>query len=353
MTQYIAWISLDNRALACGELELLLDARIITPTPKETAHELSDNHVIFFDAEEKSESLFSRLAYTKLIAKVLDSSLMETVERAKERFDFADADKTIKSYRVDFLNSMHDISELTAKHIFSTVFRSIDKPKISLKTPEAIFCTFIDEKKTLWVARQIWHNDYKYEQRKSHLRQRRHPAAMPPKLIRAMINLTGLRGKTGEIVCDPFCGTAGILIEAMHCGFHVVGSDIELKMTNGAKINIKNEIAAAPELAKLCDPQTDIARESALIMMKKSDAIVTDVPYGKNTKKLKNPDLYRDFLNHVERNKLAKRIVICMPHFADGKAIIQQTKWNILASFALRVHNGLTREVFVIDITQY
>jgi len=351
MTQYIAWISLENRSFACGELQLLLDARISTPPPAETFHEAPENHIIFFETDA-DESLFERLAYTKNVARVIDST---PLSKPKEKFDFKKEDASVSSYRVNFFNSMHDIDEQTAKTIFASVFRSVDKPKINLKTPQATFYAFIDygkktNQKTLWIAREIWHNDYAYEKRMPHLRQRRHPASMPPKLMRGMINLTGLTAKKKEIICDPFCGTAGILIEAMHCGFHVVGSDIELKMVNGAKINIKNEIVAIPKFAKLCDPIKNITKESALAMKTKADAMVMDVPYGKNTKKVHNPDLYLDFLNHVAKSKLTTRIVICLPDFADGKSIIEKTSWRILGSYALKVHNGLTREVFVLEV---
>lgn len=65
----------------------------------------------------------------------------------------------------------------------------------------------------------------------------RDPAAgmIPPKLAQVMINLAVPRL---QIVCDPFCGSGTILMEAMLAGYSAIGSDYNQKMTEGSEKNL-------------------------------------------------------------------------------------------------------------------
>jgi len=350
--KYIAWISLDNRRLACGELEIFLGAKLSDASSNArdafTDHAHANDHIIFF-SYNGDESKFSRLAFTHRIARICETFPLDKVPN-----QLAQQINT-PSYRVEFFNSSLEIDQETANKVYRIAFSSIADPHVSLKNPATVFCCFIDFaniQKTVYIAQQVWQNDFAYEQRKSHLRAHSHAAVMPPKLVRVMINLTGISGNATatESILDPFCGTGGVLIEAMHCGIHAVGSDISAQMIAGAKENCKNEIAARPQFREYCDPTSYIIKECATKIAIHADAIVTDVPYGKNTKKLENKNLYYDFLVHVAKNKLTKRIVICMPHYAHGAKIIEKTPWRTLASFSLRVHNSLTRELFVLTL---
>lgn len=69
---------------------------------------------------------------------------------------------------------------------------------------------------------------------------------LPPKLAQIMINLCviarseaeGGATKQSTLVCDPFCGTGTILMEAMLMGHSVIGSDSSAKMTTGCEKNL-------------------------------------------------------------------------------------------------------------------
>jgi tRNA G10 N-methylase Trm11 len=59
---------------------------------------------------------------------------------------------------------------------------------------------------------------------------------MPPKLAQMMINLAGL--KQGKTIYDPFCGTGGLLLEALLMKYRIFGSDLNPSVIEQAKKNI-------------------------------------------------------------------------------------------------------------------
>jgi tRNA G10 N-methylase Trm11 len=68
---------------------------------------------------------------------------------------------------------------------------------------------------------------------------------LPPKLAQIMLNLSAgpIRGAADELarirVLDPFCGTGVILQEALLMGYSVMGTDIEPRMVEYSKRNMK------------------------------------------------------------------------------------------------------------------
>src|SRR2546430_10793932 len=108
------------------------------------------------------------------------------------------------------------------------------------------------------------------------------------KLSRAMVNLSGLHEK--ETLCDPFCGSGTILLEAESMGIHSIGIDFDKKMCHIAKKNLSSNgfdsrvINAGYEyLQKIKD---------------KIDGIVTNLPYGTASKSSQPPKkLFHDFIS--------------------------------------------------------
>lgn len=60
--------------------------------------------------------------------------------------------------------------------------------------------------------------------------------SIPPRLARAMINLTGV--KKGDVVLDPFCGFGTILQEALLLGLKPIGVDIDDKCVSATQKNL-------------------------------------------------------------------------------------------------------------------
>jgi tRNA (guanine10-N2)-dimethyltransferase len=97
-----------------------------------------------------------------------------------------------------------------------------------------------------------------------------HPAAIFPKLSRALVNLSRVR--SGEVLLDPFCGTGSLLLEAYEIGAVPVGSDIDARMVRGARRN----------MAGFHQDWLGLVRADAgATPLRKADAISTDVPYGR------------------------------------------------------------------------
>jgi tRNA G10 N-methylase Trm11 len=154
---------------------------------------------------------------------------------------------------------------------------------------------------------------------------------MPPKLAQMMINLTGLaRGKS---IYDPFCGTGGLLLEALIMEYKIFGSDINAEALEQAKRNIEwvcKYINLRPTFLNNIFIQDAIHFDRASFPF---DAIVTENYLGPvlsdaiHIEELENIESH---LNHIYLpffEKLYKRIsmeipvVICFPVFyIQGKA---------------------------------
>ncbi len=144
-----------------------------------------------------------------------------------------------------------------------------------------------------------------------------------------MINLS----KAKKIV-DPFCGTGGILIEGAYSGRKMCGYDISAWMLEKCRTNLKNYKLKVPVFVG-----------DAAAFVKKCDAIVTELPFGKNTKSQDLISLYTCFLENAKKS--TKIIVVSFPDFIDYKKIINKTGWKIENDFAVYVHKSLTKHVVV------
>ena len=183
----------------------------------------------------------------------------------------------------------------------------------------------------------VYENKENFEARKAHKRPVLHPSSLHPKLARAMVNISGIRS---GVVCDPFCGTGGILIEAGLMGFKTRGYDIEEKMIKGCKKNlehfgIKNFALHAADATKT----------------RLSGTIVTDLPYSRNTRKADLEILYYDFLANLKQNinKSKKRAVIGFPDFVDYKKIIRKANMKISKEFKYYLHKSLSKKIVVVE----
>lgn len=64
---------------------------------------------------------------------------------------------------------------------------------------------------------------------------------LPPKLAQIMVNFSVIasEAKQSITILDPFCGTGTILMEALLMGYSVIGSDVDVRLVEGAKKNIE------------------------------------------------------------------------------------------------------------------
>jgi len=182
------------------------------------------------------------------------------------------------------------------------------------------------------VLRTIDRGSYAY--RNPQRRAFFHPGVMMPLMARTMVNLA--RVEPGQLLCDPFCGTGGMLLECELMGVHVIGSDYDPEMLDGCKQNLPNGAYVRADATKMPYPDEIF------------DAVVTDLPYGQSTK------IEADSLDilYVESLKEIRRV---LKH--GGRAVIVTHKdirplakdlFDIVGYYEQRVHKSLTRRIHVL-----
>ncbi|MEM3513687.1 MAG: methyltransferase domain-containing protein, partial [Thermoplasmata archaeon] len=178
---------------------------------------------------------------------------------------------------------------------------------VNLRKPDNLFYVFrhTDE---YFLCRQFWSLDNKsFRSREPKARPFFMPISLHPKIARAMVNLGEVR--SGDVVLDPFCGTAGILIEAGLLGAKVIGNDIRQDILAGAEKNLRAYGIEKFEL--FCGDVGEIVSKRGEV-----DVIITDPPYGRSTTTRKEPItlLYnRSFATFAALLRPGKKLVMVLP----------------------------------------
>lgn len=270
-----------------------------------------------------NQDFHDRLGYTHEIYELLFTSNKKNIEKDVKNFNWN------KIYKENFYVKSSEPDSL--KKLSSMIYDNLKNPVVKVKNSKTTI-KFFYRRNQIFVALFLNKVDKSFLKRKAHLRPELHPTSLHPGLARACINLTGLtKGK----LLDPFCGSGGILVEAALMGFKVKGSDLEKDQVRRAKINFE-----------YFNIKGIIEEKNALSIKKKYDCIVTDVPYGKNSKAKDIENLYLDFLKNSE--KITKIIVIIFPDFINAQQIILKTKWTIKNKFSSYVHKSMTRNIFTL-----
>lgn len=215
------------------------------------------------------------------------------------------------------------------------------KAKINLENPKTFLRIIIKDDFAFMGTRIVEISKKHFFEFKPHKRPFFYPGSMSPKLARCMVNLTRL--KAGDTLLDPFCGTGGMLIEAGIIGVKVVGTDIDPKMVKGTIENLQYCNINNSEIFK------SDARE--LKLNHKVDGIATDPPYGisASTRGSESSKLYKEALLSLEHLiKDEGLICIATPHYMDFNKIINDTKFEILEQYHIRMHKSLTRIISVL-----
>lgn len=167
-----------------------------------------------------------------------------------------------------------------------------------------------------------------------------HPSTMQPKLARCMVNLS--RSRSGTTFLDPFSGIGGILIEAGPTGATIVGADIKRKMVKGCIANLS--------FFKVeCDGV--LVADARKLPFTKVDAIATDPPYGTSSTLmgLKVPQLLKAFMENLYPIMTSGGFVcIAVPHQIAIDELAQETGFQRVEEYTVRVHRSLTRRITVL-----
>lgn len=315
-------LSQENLDIAIYEVISLLDIKKYT----------LNNHFLSATVSQNKVNYIKRLAYTHAAYQILFSATKNTLYERTKKFQWQNY------YQQHFAVRCHGFSD--EHELAGFIYDQLKKPKVNLQHPKTSFDFFkIDAKNCIYVAaKKIWTNNKEFLQRKAHFKPVLYPASLHPKLARAALNMVIRKG----IVLDPFCGTGGILVEAVFLGFKAIGTDISQTMLDAAKKN-----ADYYGLSKI--KQIKLVKADAAKVTMKADVIVTDLPYGKNTGKIENINkLYLAFLKNAEH--ITNKAVIMFPDFVDYKKIIKRTNWKMIKEFKYYLHKSLSKKIIILHV---
>jgi putative methyltransferase (TIGR01177 family) len=213
----------------------------------------------------------------------------------------------------------------------------LGRPGVDLERPDKTF-VLITTPDEWFVGELLWRNEEDFEGRKSHRRPAPHPTSLHPKLARSLINLGQPKGN--DVVLDPFCGSGGILLEAGLLGHRVIGVDIDPAMVERARTNLTwKDVKATVEVG------------DATTTEKRGDVVVTDLPYGRNSKAAPLEGLYSGFLRHAKSSSMSGsgRMVVCFPDLVDAESIVKESGWSIVGSFSWRLHKTLCKRILILE----
>lgn len=305
---YLFFLSGEHPHLARAEIECLFG------TVKQLSSEL-----VLLNANEIDLTKALRLGYTKSIGKLL--------RQETSLDDFTDL-RLENSYKISLKVLLGE--SLSVQHLAQLLYEQQLNPVVDIFNPAHHYVFFkIDE--TLYATEEVYFNDDNPHLRRAHLKLHNHPTSMHPKLAKAMINLAGT-----QAFVDPFCGVGGLVIEGLLMGVNAFGSDINAELVNKANQNAK-KIGVAQVFTK----------QDALALTEQIPAIVTDLPYGKNSFLTEDLlALYQKFF--LLAQQLTTRLVIGVSKSTNLAPLLKHTSWQVQQEFSIYMHKSLTRNIVVL-----
>ncbi len=263
---------------------------------------------------------YKRLAYTKKAYRLLFSCAEEELEQKLSEFDFECIYEG--SFRLDLVGSVgQDLCGLA-----DIIWNRLKNPVTDLKNAKTKIDIIFSEK--VFVCLLVGEQDDSFEDRRAHLRPYNHPTSLHPRLARCMINLAD-----SKEILDPFCGSGGILLEAGLIGLKITGYDIDRIMIKRCDENLRH--------FGLKD--YSIAQKDALLMKGRFEAIVTDVPYGLNSKIDDADETVKKFVLVAAEH--TEKMVIAVP---DSLELDVSAFWIVEQQFSFYLHRSLAKKIFVL-----
>jgi tRNA (guanine10-N2)-dimethyltransferase len=219
------------------------------------------------------------------------------------------------------------------------ILEKVTKTRVNLTKPKITLFGVLTDGRFIFGLKIAEVLTKPFSERRPQKRPVFHPTAMHAKLARAIVNLA--QPKVGDLILDPFCGTAGILVEAGLIGCRIIGFDAKSHMLRGG---LKNLLHFGIE------PEGMLVADARYPPVSKVDCIVTDPPYGRSASTLgmSTRRIVEDFLAAVG-DVLPKGSRICM---ASPKSIRideagEEAGFQHIESHFVYVHGTLTREIAV------
>jgi len=221
------------------------------------------------------------------------------------------------------------------------ILKTVKTARVNLSNPQKSFFGVLTDNRFVFGIKKAEIIPKPFSERRPRQRPFFHPTAMPAKLARVMVNLA--QPNKGDLVLDPFCGAAGILVEAGLIGCRVLGFDAKPHMLRGGLKNLLH-YGIKPELMAVAD-----ARYPPVT---KVDCIVTDPPYGRSASTLGTSTrlIVEDFLSAVgDKIPRGRRICMASPKTIRIADIGENAGFKHIESHFIYVHRSLTREIVVFE----
>ncbi len=345
MVKLFFLLSGEFETLSFSELKAILETEGYNYTVTE---KLDQTARIEADAESVKQVL-RRSAYTRVCAMELficpatTTAITEAVNDTnvhallKEGETFEVRIRRIKEY------STKDATMTTESLLGKLILQKAKHAKVNLTKPDKTFFGILTNGKLVFGVKLAEIQPKPFVERRPRKKPFFHPSAMNSKLARCMINLAHAR--EGNCMLDPFCGTGTTIIEAALIGVRAIGIDVQRRMTEGTKRNLRHFNLTAEALIMADARKTPLTRVGC---------IVTDPPYGKSATTLKsNTKSIVESILTSARELLSKgqRICIASPKTLGIKTVGTQLGYKHLESHFAYVHRTLTREVAVFEKT--
>ena len=199
------------------------------------------------------------------------------------------------------------------------------------------------------------------------------PVSLDPILAKVIVNLTGIKSDGQEYLCDPMCGTGGILMEAALMEIPYVGIDFDQEMVSGCITNLEWILGKNLENNLSNSVRYGNATELSTILEDIPDMNITgfafDPPYGKNSWRSEEGwDLLSSVLHSCnelvvsksdvgllcllpwpslnKQNKNSKRgmqSTIMGREWKEINSLFESSNWKIIDKYSIPVHGSMSR----------
>jgi tRNA (guanine10-N2)-dimethyltransferase len=336
-------LSGENETLPAAELKAILEAEDV---PYEIKEQL--DLVVRLEAAENSvDTVHRRSAYTRTCALELFACESEetVIAKAAESADFGFVLGEGESFAVRVRrvkNYSENIGSVSLEgKLGRLILNNTKGTKVNLKKPDKTFFGVLTSGKLVFGLKLAEMEILTFSQRRPRKKPYFHPSAMPSKLARCMVNLA--RAKSGELVLDPFCGTGSTMIEAAFVGCRVLGFDVQRRMAEGTRRNLKH-FGVEDEGVVIAD--------SRKLPLMRVDRVVSDPPYGRSATTMKSTTkrLVEGVLGSAWRLlSIGQLICIASPKTLGISSVGEELGYRHVESHFAYVHGTLTREIAVFE----
>lgn len=338
MYSYIICLKGTNKKLATLELEnlwnLYFKEKIILKQEKNTIFSFTSRNLL-----KKTHPLLSRLCLTNWISLLLWKG--KELSKLEESLKLSNIDKTINSFAIESYSlNKNESKSIENKNLAKPIWNILTKPKVNMKNPEERFNFFFKDK-IIMCSIEIFLNIKNYLTRMPKYRPIARPYTLKSDMARVGINLLTCVNEN-ELIFDPFCGIGGILLEAKDMKFKILGNDISFEDLELMRENFNFYFPKEDFYLIQSDSTTRVLKENSI------DGLVTDIPYGRCSRKL-GVDLYKKFLKNAKIYlKPNKRLVIVYANFVEFKDIA--TKYfNEVDEITQYINKSMTRHILILE----